>query len=238
MIPPVKSARIRTSQSFSFKYGTVEVRAKLPRGDWLWPAIWLLPRHQEYGLWPASGEIDLMESRGNANLMLNGENIGVNRVSHALHYTPIWSHLKSTSYSSRNENGFDTDFHRYRLEWTPELVRFSVDDVVVGTSDGHFWQRGHFDTITPGIDNPWRGGSKLAPFDKEFYLIINLAVGGGGYFPDAAQNPDDKPWVSHATTAMKDFWQARDKWLPTWNLNENGGKNAALQIDYVRVWAV
>jgi len=56
---------LRTAESFAFKYGRVEVKAKTPVGDWLWPAIWLLPKDQEYGQWPASGEIDIFESRGN-----------------------------------------------------------------------------------------------------------------------------------------------------------------------------
>ena len=64
-INPIRSARLRTAKSFSLKYGRVEVRAKLPKGDWLWPAIWMLPTYQEYGTWPVSGEIDIMESRGN-----------------------------------------------------------------------------------------------------------------------------------------------------------------------------
>lgn len=64
-INPVMSAKVSTVQSFSFKYGRVQVKAKLPKGNWLWPAIWLLPRYHEYGTWPASGEIDIMESRGN-----------------------------------------------------------------------------------------------------------------------------------------------------------------------------
>ena len=68
---PVRSARIRTAESFSFTYGKVEVRAKLPRGDWLWPAIWMLPTDNQYGDWPASGEIDIMESRGNPCTLLS-----------------------------------------------------------------------------------------------------------------------------------------------------------------------
>merc|ERR1712137_244674 len=60
---PTMSARIRTVNSFSFRYGRVSVRAKMPAGDWLWPAIWMLPRHNAYGTWPASGEIDIVESR-------------------------------------------------------------------------------------------------------------------------------------------------------------------------------
>ena len=80
IINPVSSARIRTAQSFAFTYGRVEVDAKLPEGDWLWPAIWMLPLKQEYGLWPTSGEIDIMESRGNKNLMKDGVNIGTEQV--------------------------------------------------------------------------------------------------------------------------------------------------------------
>jgi len=59
-INPVMSGKLTTVNSFSFTYGRVEVRAKLPKGDWLWPAIWCLPRYNEYGEWPASGEIDIM----------------------------------------------------------------------------------------------------------------------------------------------------------------------------------
>ena len=80
ILNPISSARLRTSNSFAFTYGKVEARAKLPRGDWLWPAIWMLPLKQEYGLWPTSGEIDIMESRGNLNLQLNGVNIGSEQV--------------------------------------------------------------------------------------------------------------------------------------------------------------
>ncbi len=64
MLNPIASARVRTANTFSFKYGRLEISAKLPRGDWIWPAMWLLPEDQAYGTWPASGEIDLMESRG------------------------------------------------------------------------------------------------------------------------------------------------------------------------------
>ena len=80
IINPISSARLRSANSFAFTYGKVEARAKLPLGDWLWPAIWMLPLKQEYGLWPTSGEIDIMESRGNLNLVKDGTNIGVEQV--------------------------------------------------------------------------------------------------------------------------------------------------------------
>lgn len=65
VIPPVQSARITTRFSHSIAYGRVEIRARLPEGDWLWPALWMLPVDYVYGPWPMSGEIDIMESRGN-----------------------------------------------------------------------------------------------------------------------------------------------------------------------------
>lgn len=66
IIPPVRSARLSTSKSKSIQYGRVEVVAKMPKGDWLWPAIWMMPQDSVYGGWPMSGEIDIMESRGNS----------------------------------------------------------------------------------------------------------------------------------------------------------------------------
>ena len=66
VINPVQSARLHTRYSHSITYGRVEVRARLPKGDWIWPAIWMLPTDYVYGPWPMSGEIDIMEARGNS----------------------------------------------------------------------------------------------------------------------------------------------------------------------------
>lgn len=70
VVNPVKSARINTKAGASIRFGRVEVVAKIPAGNWLWPAIWMLPVNSTYGPWPASGEIDIMESRGKSNLCL------------------------------------------------------------------------------------------------------------------------------------------------------------------------
>lgn len=88
VINPVRSARLRTAKSFAFKYGRVEVVAKLPKGDWLWPAIWMLPKYNEYGNWPSSGEIDIMESRGNGP-SYGGEG-GNDAFGSTLHWGPAW----------------------------------------------------------------------------------------------------------------------------------------------------
>jgi Glycosyl hydrolases family 16 len=83
VINPVRSARLSTKGSKSIKYGKVEVVAKLPVGDWLWPAIWMMPVNDTYGVWPQSGEIDIMESRGNN---LNYPQGGDDTFSSTLHW--------------------------------------------------------------------------------------------------------------------------------------------------------
>jgi beta-glucanase (GH16 family) len=85
LINPVRSGRINTKLGASIKFGRVEVTAKLPAGDWLWPAIWMLPRDNVYGEWPRSGEIDIMESRGNNFTYAQGGN---NIASSTLHFGP------------------------------------------------------------------------------------------------------------------------------------------------------
>jgi beta-glucanase (GH16 family) len=85
IVNPVKSGRINTKLGASIKFGRVEVVAKLPAGDWLWPAIWMLPRDNVYGEWPRSGEIDIMESRGNNYTYKQGGN---NIASSTLHFGP------------------------------------------------------------------------------------------------------------------------------------------------------
>jgi beta-glucanase (GH16 family) len=237
---PIKSARIRSLYSLSFKYGKVEVRAKLPTGDWLWPAIWMLPRWNQYSGWPISGEIDIMESRGNADLVnASGVNIGSKLVSSTLHWGPAWNinMYMLTHVESSNPAGFDADWHNYQMTWTENDISFSIDDALLGTfapPDGGFWEWGDLDSS--GFANPWRTSkSKMAPFDQEFYLLINLACGGMAYFPDDVTNPGGKPWSNTSPTASTDFWKGRDQWLPTWQLETD---TAAFKIDYVKIWAL
>lgn len=243
ILNPVKSARIRTLSSFNFKYGRAEVRAKLPSGDWLWPAIWLLPKRNAYGTWPASGEMDLMESRGNENLLVNGVQIGTRQVGQTLHFGPNPSHngyntatlTKNALSGAEYSKGFNT----FGFVWSPENITVSINGENLATIDGGdgFWKRAGFDKLN--MENPWRYGSKMAPFDQEFHFILNLAVGGvNGYFPDNGDNPGGKPWKNSSPKAATDFWDGRENWLPTWNLDKNDGKDASLQVDYVKVWAL
>lgn len=124
---------------------------------------------------------------------------------------------------------------------TPDKIVFSVDDIEIGIikAGTGFWTRGAFDTIAPGISNPWRlSTTNMAPFDQEFFIIINLAVGGVEHFPEDAVNADGKPWKNTDPSAASDFWNARNLWLPTWNIDQNLSRDASLIVDYVRIWAL
>jgi len=245
VLNPIQSARLRTVNTFSFKNGRVEIEAKMPSGDWIWPAIWLLPTHNAYGTWPASGEIDMVEARGNRELYdSSGKSVGIDQMGSTMHWGPYWPHngwykTHATTYASTGT--FGSAFHKYGLTWTEDSLTFDVDGqqiLHVDPGTGGFWQYGDFDVNIPFADNPWQEGDKLAPFDQEFYIIMNVAVGGTNYFSDDYENqPYKKPWLNTSPTAATDFWNAKDDWYPTWNPFVNNGEDAAMQVNYVRVWA-
>lgn len=112
------SARVDTKHKFSFCYGKVVVRAKLPIGQGIWPAIWLMPEQSVYGAWPASGEIDIMEARGRFP----------HKVSGTLHYGRSWDDKFTDEYSYIMENSTINEVHDYALEWEADRIRWLVDD--------------------------------------------------------------------------------------------------------------
>lgn len=140
----------------------------------LWLAIWLLPSQSKYGGWPRSGEIDLMESRGNVDYAnSNGIQIGVKRITSTLHFGPNLNLDKwhtTTFAKNNNRNGFDHGFHRYEFLWNEKEIRFFVDGIDIGSIqvDDGFWKRGDFDG-----ENIWASGTKMAPFDKEVCRTYN-----------------------------------------------------------------
>lgn len=237
---PINSARISTRFSFAFKYGKVEVRARAPAGDWLFPAIWLLPKGH-YGMWPKSGEIDIMETRGNRQYYQDGINTGSEQIGSTLHFGPNVNHdpwrVAHALVNSPPNQGFDTVFHKYQMTWTPSEMTFSLDGKVykvIEAGEG-FWKKGGFDKITPPLKNLWENGTIMAPFDQEFYMVFNVAVGGWTFFSDTAINKSGKkPWSNYdKKKGMEKFWRGSDQWLPTWK-----GSSSALQVDYVRIWAL
>ncbi|KAF2648214.1 glycoside hydrolase family 16 protein [Lophiostoma macrostomum CBS 122681] len=222
IVNPVKSGRINTKLGASIKFGRVEVTAKLPAGDWLWPAIWMLPTNNKYGGWPKSGEIDIMESRGNNYTYGQGGN---NIVSSSLHFGPNsfndgwWRNIvKRQALHTTYADGW----HTYGVEWSEKYIFTYIDtrllQVMYTHFDQPFWEYGQFplsDSNGTQLVNPWSStGSNASPFDQDFHVVLNVAVGGtNGWFKDGKSG---KPWLDSSPTAKRDFWEARDQWYPTW----------------------
>ena len=147
------SARLNTKFRGDWKYGRVEARARLPIGQGLLPAIWMLPMENKYGVWASSGEIDIVEVLGHEPSIVHG----------TIHYGGQWPHNTSTGAEVELESGTVEDaFHTYAIEWKEGEISWSLDGEV-------------YQTLTS-----WNsaGAPFSAPFDQPFYLIVNLAVGG------------------------------------------------------------
>lgn len=147
------SARLRTLNKADFTYGRIEMRARMPVGRGLWPAFWMLPTDTRYGTWAASGEIDVMEYLGD----------DTNRVLGTIHYGEPWPNNRFSSADYVLDSGtFNEDFHVFAVEWEEGEIRWYVDDILYSTQNSWFSS----------------GGSFPAPFDVDFHLLLNMAVGG------------------------------------------------------------
>lgn len=154
------SARLRTRNLGDWLYGRIETRAKMPVGQGLWPAFWMLPTDEIYGGWAASGEIDIVEYLGHQPSKVFG----------TIHHGGEWpDNISSTQSLTLPSGDFNSTFHTFALEWEPTEMRWYVDDQLYATQT--FW-------VSNGQPYP-------APFDERFHLLLNLAVGGN--FPG---NPD------------------------------------------------
>lgn len=143
------SAKLKTKGLFEQKYGRFEARIRVPFGQGMWPAFWLLGANDDEVQWPNCGEIDIMEIRGQNPTTVLG-------TVHGPGYSG--GNAITKSYNLGNDR-FDTDFHIFGIEWGPDYINYYVDDVL-------------YNQIKPtDVTGSW-------VFDHPFYIIINLAVGG------------------------------------------------------------
>ncbi len=162
------SARLRTINKADFLYGKFEARIKLPRGQGMWPAFWMLPTDQAYGGWAASGEIDIMEAV-NIPTEIHG----------TIHFGGEWpANVSSGAVYTDGGTDFSENFHIYTFEWKPDTLKWYVDSILFSIKPKNLW---------------WSSGdtSSTAPFDKQFHLIVNLAVGGN--WPGAPDESTEFP---------------------------------------------
>ena len=139
------SARLLTKGKYAFKYGRVEIRAKLPTGGGTWPALWMLGSNLDTAGWPACGEIDIMEHKGNE----------LNKIHGTLHFPGRSGGNPDTSTVIPNTTA-TTEFHNYSIDWRSDTIKFYVDGQLFKTF----------------------GNSASVPFNQNFFLIFNCAMGG------------------------------------------------------------
>lgn len=185
---PYTSARIWTMEDektakFSQTYGRMEAKMKLAGGsgyEGIWPAFWMLPVEKHYGEWPLSGEIDILEVRGREP----------DKVNATLHFGKPWPDNVHEggqfqfSTSKYNKGSDINDYHVYAVEWDPDEIRWYVD--------GECYYK-YSDWYSQSSDDGERQPYP-APFDRDFYIVLNMAVGGdfdGGNLPDGKKLPVD-----------------------------------------------
>jgi beta-glucanase (GH16 family) len=144
------SSKILTAGKKAIKFGRIDIRAMLPKGKGIWPALWLMPESSVYGTWPKSGELDMMEYLGHET----------NKVYGTLHFGPgPGSTQIGKSYTLPTGN-FSDEFHVFSLNWKQDQIQWLVDGNVYFTA------------------NKADFGSNNYPFNEQFYFIFNVAVGG------------------------------------------------------------
>ena len=155
------SARIKTANRVKFTYGIVEAKISLPAEQAMWPAFWMMPNDSTYGGWPHSGEIDIMEANGRSQY----------GTSCAIHYSNGGGHTYDTGYNNMKTREYTSsisEFHVYKCDWQEESISMYVDDRLIKEFPRRMWST---QTVDKEV-NP------NAPFDQDFYLLLNLAISG------------------------------------------------------------
>ena len=167
------SARITTRDRFAFKYGRIEASIKLPSGQGLWPAFWMLSQDSPYGSWAATGEIDILEAVNLDGQPGPGGLGGGNDIFGTIHFGGEFPANQSSTVAYTPSEDVTGGFNTYALEWDEFEIRW------------------YFNGILYGVQNSWSSaaGPYPAPFDQPFHVLLNLAVGGNLPGPPNGSTP-------------------------------------------------
>ena len=155
------SSKIVSRGKKTFKYGRIDIRAKLPKGKGIWPALWMLPQSNVYGGWPTSGEIDIMELVGHEP----------NKAYATMHYGPGPGSISINRGYTLPSGVFNDEFHVFSMEWKQDQIKVFVDGNLFST------------VLKADV------GANIWPFNEQFFFIMNVAVGGNWPgSPDATTN--------------------------------------------------
>jgi len=152
------SARLRTIGNLDFTYGRIEGRIRVPAAQGMWPAFWMLPTNNVYGGWAASGEIDIVETRNFADVAGGTIHFGGQWPDNTLFGVEVDPNLPGS-------DNLGDGFHTYAIEWEPDAIRWFLDGQQYLVAPSSVW----FSQASGGV---------RAPFDQDFHLLINLALGG------------------------------------------------------------
>lgn len=172
------SARLRTKGKGDWKYGRMEVRAKVPEGVGIWPAIWMLPTSTSiYGGWPHSGEIDIFEAfqPGITGPAPTG---AANEIHGTLHYGFSWPWNQYSGADYVPPTNIWDDFYTYAVEWEEGEIRWYVNNVLFARNSNNW-----FIYYWGGQEVGYKVGTGAQPFDQPFHMILNIALGNGSYVP-------------------------------------------------------
>lgn len=234
IIPPVQTASLNTNGTFAFKYGRVEVRARMPTGAWLAPSIKLLPRDNFYGAWPASGEIDVFQSKGNIPTSR------AEKFSDTMRSILHWGTVKDMDMAFKDNgifqlfrNWFNQDYYTLGLDWDENGITTWVNNPTKKVMNVNFKNPAieRYVWGTNGASsNVWSTSStNAAPFDQDFFLQRDVAAGGtDGWFSSSGQ-----PWSNGDPNAATSFWGSRASWQKTWPSDPT---QRGMAIDSVRVY--
>lgn len=189
------SARLVTRGKAAWRYGRIEVRAKLPAGQGTWPAIWMLPEEQAYGPWASSGEIDILEAVNLGVACATCPGGRENTILGTLHFGGRWP---NNALNSTETNALDVldGFHTFGIVWGPGRIDWTYDGRVFATKRRGDW---------------WSAASRRpdAPFDRPFHLILNLAVGGGLSEERGLKGVDERIWPQAMQVDWVRVWRCR-----------------------------
>jgi len=178
------SGRLNTQKKHDYTYGRFEARIKVPKGKGFLPAFWMMPTEENlYGQWPKCGEVDIMEVLGDATAKSYG----------TLHFGE--PHAQRQGTYALPSGSFSGEFHVFACEWDPGEIRFYVDGKLYYKTSDWFTKRNGFGEVT-----------YPAPFDQNFYMILNLAVGGN--WPG---NPDNSTKFAENARLVVDYVKVYQK---------------------------
>ena len=218
------SGKVQGQNKTDFTYGKVVVSAKVPTGQGLWPAIWMMPMEESfYGQWPRCGEIDIMEVLGS----------DVKKAYGTIHYGA--PHAEQQGTVTLDSGSFASSFHEYSIEWDPGEIRWYID------GEKYLTVNDWFTAPEGGVEKPYP-----APFDQPFFVQLNLAVGGtwpGN--PDATTDFENAEFeIDYVRVYQKDYYDTDVKKpekkfrnpLPDGNLIYNGDFAEAENLSDEQNW--